>query len=61
MKAKNSEIELTGIRKPSIGKTDFNQWADETLKNLNDFSKSFFLIIPHNKANSVDAKSRMAE
>lgn len=61
MKAKNSEIELTGIRKPSIGTTVFNQWADETLKNLNDFSKSFFLIIPHNKANSADAKSRMAE
>jgi len=53
---KNSEIELTGIRKPSIGTTDFNQWAGETLKNLSAFSELFISIIAHNKANSTDAK-----
>ncbi len=61
IKPKNSEIELTGIRKPSIGTTDFNQWADETFKNLNAFSELFISIIAHNKANSADAKSRAAD
>lgn len=56
IEAKNSEIELTGIRKPSIGTTDFDQWAGETLKNLSAFSELFISIIAHNKANSADAK-----
>jgi hypothetical protein len=48
---KNSELELTGIRKPSMGTTDFNQWADEIFKNLNSFSELFISIITaHNKA-----------
>jgi hypothetical protein len=47
---KNSELELTGIRKPSVGTADFNQWADEIFKNLNTFSELFISIIAHNKA-----------
>ena len=61
IEAKNSEIELTGIRKPSIGTTDFNQWAGETLENLSAFSESFISILAHNKANSADAKCRAAD
>lgn len=58
IKPKNSEIELTRIRKPSIGATDFNQWADETFKNLNAFSELFISMIAHNKDSSADTKSR---
>jgi len=46
----NSELELTGIRKPSVGTAAFNQWADEIFKNLNTFSELFISIIAHNKA-----------
>lgn len=49
---KNSEIELTGIRKPSFGTTDFNQWAGETLELLSAFSELFISIIVHNKDKS---------
>lgn len=59
--SKNSEIELTGIRKPSIGTTNFDQWADETFKNLNVFSKSLISIIANNKANQVDAENPAAD
>ncbi len=48
---KNSGLELKEIRKPSMGTTDFNQWADETFKNLNDFSELFIsIIIAHKKS-----------
>jgi hypothetical protein len=60
IRPKNLEIELTGISKPAIGETDFNQWADKTFKNLNAFSEMFISIISHQKANSADAKSRTA-
>jgi len=50
---KNSELELTGIRKPSVGTADFNQWADEIFKKLNTFSELFILIIAHNKSLSL--------
>ena len=61
IKPNNSEIELTGIRMPSIGTTDFNQWADETFIKLNAFSELFISIIAHNKTNSTDAKSPAAD
>ncbi|MCZ6804323.1 MAG: hypothetical protein O7D86_10415 [Proteobacteria bacterium] len=61
IKPNKSEIELTGIIKPSIGTTDFNQWADDTFKKLNAFSELFISIIVHNKTNSADAKSRAAD
>lgn len=44
IKLRNSELELTAIKKPSIGTTDFNQWADEILGNLSNFSQSFIEI-----------------
>jgi len=50
IKPKNSELELTAIKKPTIGTTDFNKWADEILENLSNFSKSFTEVIKaHNQ------------
>ena len=48
---KNSGLELTGIKKPSLGSTDFNLWANEILKNLNSFSELFISEIAHNGIN----------
>ncbi len=45
LKPKNSELELTGVRRPSMGTTDFNQWADEIFEKLNAFSELFISII----------------
>jgi hypothetical protein len=45
IKLKNSELELTAIKKPSIGITDFNQWTDEILGSLSNFSQSFIEVI----------------
>jgi len=50
IKPNNSELNLTGIKKPTIGSIDFDKWADEILRNIDNFSESFTEVIKaHNQ------------
>ncbi len=52
---KNSRLELSIIKKPSMGTTDFNRWADEIFQNLDDFANSFVKALKaHNQAINPD-------
>ncbi len=54
IKPKNSELELIKIKKPSVGTTTFDQYAEETFICVSDFSKSFITAL---KAHNNSLKS----